>query len=82
MGTKINHPLLPTSCILLTATAIVGSKVIIETKLPPKLPNATWAITVAIVVESTKYQYWALVDTPEKSANLIKPSLVASTIGN
>jgi hypothetical protein len=56
MGTKINHPLLPTSCILLTATAIVGSRVISETTLPPKSPKAIWAITVAMVVDRTKYQ--------------------------
>jgi hypothetical protein len=57
MGTKINQPLLPTSCILLTATAIVGMRVINETTLPPKSPKAIWAITVAMVVDRTKYQY-------------------------
>jgi hypothetical protein len=57
MGTKINQPLLPTSCILLTATAIVGSKVIIETKLPPKSPKAIWAMMAANVVDRMKYQY-------------------------
>jgi hypothetical protein len=37
---------------------------------------------VAIVVAKMKYQYCDLLDTPEKSAYLIKPSLVAVIIGN
>jgi len=57
MGIKINQPLLPTSCILLTATAIVGSRVISETTLLPKSPKAIWAINEAMVVDRTKYQY-------------------------
>jgi hypothetical protein len=36
--------------------------------LPARSPKDNWPIIAAILVVKIKYQYWDLVDTPEKSA--------------
>jgi uncharacterized membrane protein len=59
---------LPTSCILLTAAAIVGIIERREIKLPTISPTINEPTNVAKLVARMKYQYWALVEIPEKSA--------------